>query len=126
MSHRPFVVKRGESHRPLRFAQRLREELSTMLPYDVRDPRMQSVSMITITDVSVTPDLKHSVIKFLLMGQEEKAAEIEAALNDSAHSLRKELMYRLDSKITPQLQFKYDHGVEHSARIHELLTQIKK
>lgn len=125
MAHRPFVQERS-SHRPARFAQRVKEELSQMIPGELRDPRLSGLGFLTITTVTITPDLKHGTIMFALMGEEDRAKDVEEGLNAAAGFLRKELMRKLDTKITPQLLFKYDKGFTNTMEINSLLNQIKK
>lgn len=128
MAHRPFVPKKGEgtgSHRPARFAERLKEELVDLIPGELKDPRLYGISFLTITSVDVTPDLKHGTVLFALMGQSERAAEVEEALNAASGFLRRQLMHRMETKITPQLVFKYDKGIEHTSEISSLLKTIK-
>lgn len=125
MAHRPFVQERS-SHRPARFAQRVKEELSQMIPGQLRDPRLDGIGFLTITTVTVTPDLKHGTVMFALMGEEKRSDDIEGALNAAANYLRKELMRKLDTKITPQLVFKYDKGFTNTMEIDSLLKTIKK
>src|SRR4051794_30856883 len=124
MAHRPFVPKKGEttnSHRPARFAERLKVELVELVPGELKDPRLYDIRFLTITNVELTPDLKHGKVFFALMGQSERAPEVEAALNAAAGFLRRQLMLRMETKVTPQLVFKYDIGLEHTAEISSLL-----
>jgi ribosome-binding factor A len=52
---------KGRGDRPARVAERIREELSVLLQRKVNDPGLSSV---TITDVTVTPDLKISHVNY--------------------------------------------------------------
>lgn len=129
----PFTLDKGPSRRPARFAQRIREELTMLVPHSLHDPRLRNIPFITITEVTVTPDLKHAKILFALMGRElndageksKQARSIEDALNEAAPFLRKELMYKLESKVTPQLKFVIDLGLGYSDEIAQLLRTIK-
>src|SRR5471030_2421576 len=102
MAHRPFVQERS-NYRPARFAQRVKEELAQMIPGELRDPRLSGLGFLTITTVTITPDLKHCTILFALMGDEDRSKDVTDGLNAAAGFLRKELMRKLDTKITPQL-----------------------
>ncbi len=55
----------------------------------------------------------------------KQARSIEDALNEAAPYLRKELMYKLESKVTPQLKFVIDLGLGYSDEIAQLLRTIK-
>ncbi|MBI3544171.1 MAG: 30S ribosome-binding factor RbfA [Deltaproteobacteria bacterium] len=125
MGHKPFVPEKGANYRPARFAQRLKEELSTLIPHGLKDPRIDGIGFLTITEVTVTPDLKHATVKFALMQDEDRAKAVTACLNDASNFLRKALMRALDTRITPQLNFKYDKGLTNSLQIDSLLKKVK-
>ena len=124
MNHKPFIQTRPSSHRPARYAQRLREELSLFIPKKIKDPVFFELQFLTITDVSISNDLKNGKVLFSLMGQENLSARVEKALANSAPFIRRELMRRLESKFTPRLTFKFDRGIEHSANIDAILKEI--
>lgn len=123
MAHKPFVQEKGSSHRPARMASHLKEELSTMLG-ELKDPRLADIGFLTITTITVASDLKNATVKFALMGEDKKYKQIEAALNDAAGFLRRELMQTLTTKVTPHLTFKYDRGYENTLQIDQLLKQV--
>lgn len=125
MAHRPFVQDKSASHRPARFAQLVKEELSQMIPGELKDPRLAELGFLTITDVTITPDLKHATIMFALMGEEKKAKDIAEALNAAANFLRRNLMHKLQTKITPHLVFKYDKGFNNTMAVDSLFKQIE-
>ncbi len=125
MKHKPFTLDKQPSHRPTRFAERMREELVELIPGDLKDPNLFGLKLFTITNVEVSDDLKNSSIRFSLMGQQKsqkQVDQIESALNKASHFLRKELMKRLTSKITPHLHFKYDPSFDRSD---DLSSQFK-
>lgn len=112
---------KGRGDRPARVGERIREELSTLLLRKVRDPGLASV---TITDVSVTPDLKIAHVNYsALVGPEERKA-VAQALRRSAGFLRRELGKVLDLRYAPDLQFHYDDSYDRGARIDEILRGI--
>jgi ribosome-binding factor A len=112
---------KGRGDRPARVGERIREELSILLLRKVRDPGLASV---TITDVSVTPDLKIAHVNYsALVGPEERKA-VAQALRRSAGFLRRELGKVLDLRYAPDLQFHYDDSYDRGARIDEILRGI--
>jgi ribosome-binding factor A len=87
----------------------------------VRDPGLSSV---TVTEVSVTPDLKIAHVNYsALVGPEERKA-VAQALRRSSGFLRRELGKVLDLRYAPELQFHYDDSYDRGARIDELLRGI--
>jgi ribosome-binding factor A len=112
---------KGRGDRPARVGERIREELSLLLQRKAKDPRLAS---ITITEVSVTPDLKIAHVNYsALVGQEERTV-VAQALRRSEGFLRRELGKVLDLRYAPELQFHYDDSFDRGARIDEILRGI--
>jgi ribosome-binding factor A len=112
---------KGRGDRPARVGERIREELSILLLRKVRDPGLASV---TITDVSVTPDLKIAHVNYsALVGPEERKA-VAQALRRSEGFLRRELGKVLGLRYAPELLFHYDDSFDRGARIDEILRGI--
>lgn len=125
--HKPFVTDRP-SYRPARFAERVKEELSDLVPGDLKDPRINGLKLVTMTQVDITPDLKYAKIYFLLMNPKIKDSEIkdaEKALNKASPYLRRELMKRIKTKITPHLTFLYDTAYENKSAMDQLFRKIE-
>ena len=110
----------GHSRRE-RVADTLREEISTLLRSEVHDPR---VGFVTITGVSVSPDLTHARIYVSVLGSDEARRNSLAALNGAAGFLRRELFRRLRLKKALSLTFEIDRAVQSGNRIEELLEQL--
>ncbi|MEW6055275.1 MAG: 30S ribosome-binding factor RbfA [Bdellovibrionota bacterium] len=126
MAHRPFMQDKP-SYRPAKVAERIKEELAGLIPGELKDPRLDGIAFFTITNVGVTPDLRNANIQFTLADSEKtRAREVEAGLNKAAGFLRRELMQRLQIKITPHLAFKYDKGYDNTNRIDHLLRQASE
>jgi len=112
---------KGRGDRPARVGERIREELSLLLQRKAKDPRLASV---TITEVSVTPDLKIAHVNYsALVGPEERNV-VAQALRRSEGFLRRELGKVLDLRYAPELQFHYDDSFDRGARIDEILRGI--
>ncbi|MBE6598258.1 MAG: 30S ribosome-binding factor RbfA [Ruminococcaceae bacterium] len=91
---------------------------------EVKDPRV-SGSMITITGADVTADLKYAKLFYsVLAADEEERKEIAKGLKSAATFMRSQLARRLNLRITPEITFVEDKGVEHGAKIAELLKSI--
>jgi ribosome-binding factor A len=110
----------GHSRRE-RVADTLREEISALLRREVRDPR---VGFVTITGVSVSPDLSHARIFVSVLGSDEARRSSLAALNGAAGFLRREIFRRLRLKKALTLAFEIDSAVQSGNRIEELLGRI--
>lgn len=116
------------------------EELSIVIPREVKDPR---VPALTITAVKVTQDgsqatVMISILGNLLRGSGEEGAQNEAetkmrqkemkdcleGLASASGYLRRHLARVLTIRHVPTLVFKEDRGLENVLRVNELLKQI--
>ena len=91
---------------------------------EVKDPRV-AYAMITITGADVTADLKYAKLFYsIFTSDEEEKKEIAKGLKSAAPFMRSQLARRLNLRITPEITFVEDKGVEHGAKIAELLKSI--
>ncbi len=108
----------------LHHSDRVNEEIARELMYilkDVKDPRVQK-SFISITRTETTADQKYCKVHYSVMNGDVK--EVKAGLKSALGYIRHELSSRLDLRNTPELNFVYDEGMEHGAKIAELLKTI--
>lgn len=107
------------SRRTDRVADLVRAELSQIILRRLQDPR---VRLTTISQVSLSPDLRHARVGVSVVGDEtERQASLEA-LQHAAGFLRSQLALGLSRmRNVPELQFELDRGAEISQRISELL-----
>ena len=99
----------------------LQAELATLIQHNVRDPR---VGFVTVTEVSLSPDLKSARIYISVMGQESREVEALEALTGAAGFLRRELASRTKLKQVPQLSFLPDRTLNRGDRIDRILEEI--
>lgn len=109
-----------EYSRTQRLGQLLREEISRLLQREVKDSR---VGMVTITDVTVTGDLKHATVYVQVPGDEAQKSEAIEGLSSAAGFIRSRLGRGLRIRRSPELKFVLDRTQERAARIHELLAE---
>jgi ribosome-binding factor A len=109
----------GPSQRQLRAGELVRHALAQILrEEEVADPSLVGCS-ITVTEVRMSPDLKHAVGFVQPLGG-EKAAEVVAGLNRAAKFLRGRLGRHVELKFTPDLKFIHDQSFDEAARIGRL------
>ena len=88
---------------------------------ELNDPR---IGLVTITGVSVSPDLREGKVFFSVLGNERKRRATLAGL-ESAHSVvQARLARELRMKRTPHLTFEYDPTVEHGVRMTKLIDEL--
>lgn len=114
---------KGRGDRHARVAERIREEVCLILQNKVKDPALASV---TVTGVTVTPDLRQARILWSVMGAEDERKTAASAWLRCAGFIRREVGRELDLRYTPELTFAYDDSYERNARILALLDGIGK
>jgi ribosome-binding factor A len=109
------------SRRVLKVAQAIREVVSMAILTDLRDPRVQDV---TVTFVEVSGDLRHAKVHVSVMGDEKKQSLSIKGLESSAGYLQSKINDRLQMRYTPRLRFELDKGVKHSLEVTRILDEV--
>ncbi len=113
-----------QSVRLLRVGERARHVLSEILARgDVHDDVLAK-HMITVTEVRMSPDLKHATVfvKPLLGGNEEQVLK---ALKRNTSYLRGEVAERVNTKYAANLKFLIDESFDEGGKIDALLRDPK-
>ena len=111
------------SHRVERVNSLIRQELSELLRREIKDPRLSG--MISITYVDTAPDLKYARVFVSSLGGLEEKDEVLKGLSRASGFLRSALTKKLDLRVAPELDFRWDESIEHGAHILELLDKVK-
>lgn len=101
----------------------IQQEISKMLLMDVKDPRIQ---FITVTGVELTDDMSYAKIYVSLYGPKEKHEETWKALQKSLGFMRTEIAKRIRLRFAPTLILQKDTSMEYSAHIESILQKIKQ
>lgn len=109
------------SRRVLKVAEAIREVVSMSILIDLRDPRIQDV---TVTYVEVASDLRTAKVHVSVMGDEKKQKLSMSGLQHSAGFLQQKIGNRLDTRYIPRLQFVLDKGVKHSIEMAKILNEV--
>jgi ribosome-binding factor A len=110
-------------HRHERIGEEIRHELAIMVAGELKDPRIEG--LVTVTEVRVTPNLKHARVFVSVMGSEAEQSRTIRGLVAAMGYIRHELTERLQIRRAPEIHFILDHSEEYSQRIEELLRQTK-
>lgn len=84
------------------------------------DPRL---AMVTVTGVSVAPDMRHAIVFFSTLDLSD-LPQAQAGLQAAAPRLRTAIGREVRIKFTPELQFVPDQGVVQGERIDALLREL--
>ena len=100
----------------------IRQEISELLQSQVKDPRLGS--LVTVTEVSASLDLRHAKVFISRICSEEEKQETLKALIAASGFFRKELTKRLKLRRVPELSFRWDDSIERGAHILQLIDEI--
>ncbi|MFC1860822.1 30S ribosome-binding factor RbfA [Chloroflexota bacterium] len=110
------------AHRIERVNQLIRQELSELLHRQLKDPRLGS--LLSVTEVDTTADLKYAKIFVSCITTEEGKQEILSVLTAASGFIRNEMTRHLSLRRIPELSFHWDDSIERGARILELIDRV--
>src|SRR5438132_8914797 len=88
---------------------------------ELKDPR---IGMVTVTGVSVTPDLREATVYVSVLGNERKRRATLAGLESAHGVLQARINRELSLRRTPTLAFAYDDAVERGVRMTKLIDEL--
>jgi ribosome-binding factor A len=109
-------------NRPDRVGEAIRDELSQLIARDVHDP---GIGFLTLTRVSVTPDLQQARVYYTALGDARAQAETARALTRATPFLRRQIGARIRLRRVPELTFFYDKSIAQQDRIEQILQELK-
>tara|TARA_B100000575_G_C23051792_1_gene605475 strand:- start:149 stop:526 length:378 start_codon:yes stop_codon:yes gene_type:complete len=119
------IQKETYSQRQLKVGEIIKKSLSDFLSRDtIHDEDLQNVS-ITITQVTVSPDLKQATAYVMPLGG-KGAIDIVAALNKNSKYIRGRIASKLSLKFTPSIIYKEDETFEYALKIDRLLNNLTR
>jgi ribosome-binding factor A len=108
------------SQRQLRVAEEIRHVLAGVFGRgEIHDPDLADV-LITVTEVRVSPDLKHATVFVTRLGRSDIAEKLPA-LRRAAPFLRRQLAQALRLRYAPELSFQADTSIDYAMHINEVL-----
>lgn len=109
------------SRRVQKAAEAVREVVSMAILTDIKDPRVQDV---TVTYVEVSPDMRQAKVHVSIMGPDTKQQLALRGLQNAAGYLQSKVAKRIDTRYTPRLLFELDMGVKRSIEISRILQEV--
>jgi ribosome-binding factor A len=103
-----------------RVADSIREDIARILREDVRDP---DIGFTTVTEVDLSPDLRHARVFVSVLGGDEAATL--RALDRAAPFIRRRLAHSAGLRFTPSLRFLGDRSAATGARVEDLLRRVR-
>ena len=111
-------IKQGLSQRALRVSEQVQRELAQMIATEVRDPRVKG---ITVTQVEVTSDLSHALVRYV-----HPLGYADAGFKSVNGFLRHGIAARLTIFKAPLLHFEYDKTFEEGMRLSALIDSARE
>ena len=115
-----------EFSRTSRIGEVIMREIAQMIQQEVSDPR---VGMVTVSHVSVTPDLKYAKVYITRLNgieSEKDVYECIAGLTNAAGFLKRSIAKRVEIRTVPELRFYYDKSLEHGFHMDELIAKANE
>lgn len=114
--------EKAPSQRMLRMGELVRHALAEIFSRgEVHDPVLEK-HVITIPEVSMTPDLRHATAYVMPLGGKDTRAVLDA-LNRNKKYMRGVIAKKLQAKFTPDLHFRIDERFDRAEKIDKLLRQ---
>lgn len=109
------------SRRALKVAEAIREVVSTAILIELKDPRIQGV---TVTHVEASGDLRYAKVHVSVMGNDTAQQLTLRGLQNAAGYLQSKVGDRLELRYTPRLTFILDQGVKKSIEVARILREV--
>lgn len=115
---------RKNSIKNTRINAEVQRELSRIIAYEIKDPRIHP--MTSVVDVIVTPDLKQCKAYISVLGDEEAQADTLKGLTSAAGYIRKELARSINLRNTPEIQFVMDQSIAYGVTMSKKIDDVTK
>lgn len=107
--------------RQRRTAERIQFVLSELFQRELRDPRLQG---LTVTEVKIDRELQYASIYVNALGDESRQGEVMDSLERASGFLRRELSGRIRMRSVPHLRFYWDPSLAQAEEIAKLLDSL--
>ncbi|HTI50535.1 MAG TPA: 30S ribosome-binding factor RbfA [Planctomycetaceae bacterium] len=108
------------SRRIAKVAEAVREIVSTVVLFELKDPRVKNV---TVLRAEVSPDLRNAKVYVSVMGDEKTQSLTLHGLNSARGFIQSKIADRLQTRYTPVLRFVSDPGVKLSVETAAIIRE---
>ena len=112
------------SHASYPRAARVRAAIKEVLASEVERLKDPGIGFVTITDVLMSPDLRHAKAFYTVYGGEVERAASRDALRRATNYLRTAVAHEVRLRFAPTLEFTEDPVPERMQRIEQILADI--
>jgi len=110
------------SNRINRINEEIQKSIAAKIP-SLKDPRV-SGTMISVTRVETTPDLRYAKV-YVSFLEEDKAADAMKGLKSAGGYLRREVGNDLKLRYTPELVWALDDSITYGAKLLKLINSLE-
>jgi len=112
------------SQRQLRVGEQVRQAISDMIfRGDLYDDDLKGI-VVSVTEVSISPDLRNAVVYAIALGQDD-GERIIFALNRNANQFKHYVAKTIDLRVHPKIVFRLDKSFDYAQEITHLLNKTK-
>jgi len=111
------------NNRMERIKEEFRRELASIFR-EIKDPRLSS--MVSVTGVEITKDLKYAKVYVSVMGTSDEKANSLTALKSATGFIKREIGARLNLRGVPHPTFVLDNSIDYGAHINEMIKKINE
>jgi len=88
---------------------------------DLKDPR---IGFLTITGAETSPDLRHAIVFYSVLGTEDEKQGTAAALVSASPRLQRAIGSQSTLRYTPKLEFRVDLAIDEGLKISEMVKDL--
>lgn len=100
----------------------VQKELSKIIAYEIKDPRISE--MTSVTSVNVTPDLKECKVYISVLGDDKAKQDTIAGLKSATGYIRRQLASGINLRNTPELTFHLDESIEYAINMSKKIDDV--
>ena len=100
------------------------KELSRIIQWEIKDPRIHP--MTSVTSVEVSPDLKSCKAYVSVLGDEEALGSTLAGLVSAEGYIRRQLARTVNLRNTPEIRFLPDQSIAYGISMSKLIDEVTK
>ena len=100
----------------------VQKELSQIILFEIKDPRISP--MTSVTAVEVAPDLKTCKAYISVLGTDEERAATMAGLRSAEGYVRRQLAKTVNLRNTPEIRFIEDNSIEYGVTMSKLIDEV--
>jgi ribosome-binding factor A len=116
------IIMKRTSIKNTRINGEVQKELSKIISYEIKDPRISE--MTSVTSVNVTPDLKECKVYISVFGDDKAKQDTIEGLKSASGYIRRQLASGINLRNTPELTFFLDESIEYAINMSKKIDDV--